>query len=313
MAGTVALGPSFCSTSSLSCYPTIACNLFTGSIPTPSLGFATNINKRRSPSISASSTALSGSDSAGNFWVLVGAIGELLFPPGGAVVDLDGGKCLQSGGIGVALMSLTATAKVKMSPAVAVLAVNPTFLSGLLAWFAAQSTKVVLNFCLEKKWDLRMLFGCGGMPSSHAALCTALTTSVGLCHGMADSLFAVCLGFSLIVMYDAIGVRRHAGLQAQVFVIIFLSKIITIPSHWAFGYACSWILTYYAAEQLFDWKFYLLVWWQRFLFFLGFSDGLVCFCLSVECHSYQIDVDQLIANPKSIPCGLLYSKIAVQE
>ncbi|PKI76689.1 hypothetical protein CRG98_002998 [Punica granatum] len=58
------------------------------------------------------------------------------------------------------------------------------------------------------------------MPSSHSALCTALTTSVGLCHGIADSLFAVCLGFSLIVMYDAIGVRRHAGLQAQVLNVI---------------------------------------------------------------------------------------------
>ncbi|OMO64278.1 Recoverin [Corchorus capsularis] len=54
------------------------------------------------------------------------------------------------------------------------------------------------------------------MPSSHSALCTALTTSVAICHGIADSLFPVCLGFSLIVMYDAIGVRRHAGMQAAV-------------------------------------------------------------------------------------------------
>ncbi|CAN1793930.1 Uncharacterized membrane protein YuiD [Linum perenne] len=56
------------------------------------------------------------------------------------------------------------------------------------------------------------------MPSSHSALCTALTTSVAFCHGVADSLFPVCLGFSLIVMYDAIGVRRHAGMQAEVIV-----------------------------------------------------------------------------------------------
>ena len=54
------------------------------------------------------------------------------------------------------------------------------------------------------------------MPSSHSALCTALTTSVVLCHGIADSLFPVCLGFSRIVMYDAIGVRRHARMQAEV-------------------------------------------------------------------------------------------------
>lgn len=216
--GTVALGPpSMCCSSSLSCHPTIARHVFTRSSPTPSLGLAKNIKKGRSPSISASSTATSRPNSTGSFWVLVGVIRELLFPRGGAIADLDGVKCLQNGGIGVALLSLTATAKMKISPAVAVLAVNPTFLSGLLAWFTAQSAKVVLNFCLEKKLDLRVFFGCGGMPSSHSALCTALTTSVGLCHGMADSLFAVCLGFSLIVMYDAIGVRRHAGLQAQVF------------------------------------------------------------------------------------------------
>lgn len=123
---------------------------------------------------------------------------------------------LQNSGIGLALLSVTTNAKVKISPFVAQLAVNPTFVSGLLAWFMAQSIKVVLNFFVERKWDLRILYASGGMPSSHSALCTALTTSVALCHGVADSLFPVCLGFSLIVMYDAIGVRRHAGMQAEV-------------------------------------------------------------------------------------------------
>jgi hypothetical protein len=61
-----------------------------------------------------------------------------------------------------------------------------------------------------------MLLGSGGMPSSHSALCVGLTTSVALCHGVSDCLFPVCLGFTLIVMYDAAGVRRHAGRQAEV-------------------------------------------------------------------------------------------------
>ncbi|KAK7338061.1 hypothetical protein VNO77_18658 [Canavalia gladiata] len=126
------------------------------------------------------------------------------------------GFYLQNGGLGVALLSVTANAKVRISPFMATLAANPTFVSGLLAWVIAQSIKVFLNFFVERKWDLRLLFASGGMPSSHSALCTALTTSVAFCHGVADSLFPVCLGFSLIVMYDAIGVRRHAGMQAQV-------------------------------------------------------------------------------------------------
>lgn len=126
------------------------------------------------------------------------------------------GRFLQNGAFGMALLSVTSTAKVKISPFVATLAANPTFVSALFAWAIAQSTKVFLNFWVERTWDLRILISCGGMPSSHSALCTALTTSVAICHGVADSLFPVCLGFSLIVMYDAIGVRRHAGMQAEV-------------------------------------------------------------------------------------------------
>jgi len=133
---------------------------------------------------------------------------------------------LQNGSLGMALLSVTANAKVKISPFVATLASNPTFVSGLFAWFVAQSIKVFLNFFVERKLDLRLLCASGGMPSSHSALCTALTTSVALCHGVADSLFPVSLGFSLIVMYDAIGVRRHAGMQAQVYITISPSPFI---------------------------------------------------------------------------------------
>ncbi|CAL5382263.1 unnamed protein product [Camellia sinensis] len=133
---------------------------------------------------------------------------------------------LQNGGFGVALLSVTSTARVRISPFVATLASNPTFVSGLFALVIAQSTKVILNFFVERKWDLRIMFASGGMPSSHSALCTALTTSVAICHGVADSLFPVCLGFSLIVMYDAIGVRRHAGMQAEKGELVVLNMIV---------------------------------------------------------------------------------------
>ncbi|CAL9049750.1 uncharacterized protein LOC135586250 isoform X1 [Musa acuminata AAA Group] len=132
----------------------------------------------------------------------------------------DGYLCC--GSIGTLLMSTTAAvSKARVSPFLWTLAGNPTFVSGLVAWSLAQTIKMFLNFFVERRWDLGMLFSCGGMPSSHSALCTALTASVALCHGVSDSLFPVCLGFSLIVMYDAIGVRRHAGMQAEV-----LNKII---------------------------------------------------------------------------------------
>ncbi|KAJ3695102.1 hypothetical protein LUZ60_000479 [Juncus effusus] len=128
-------------------------------------------------------------------------------------------KC-HAGGISTILMSTTA-AFVSKSPLLQRLAANPTFMSGLIAWAVAQTIKVFLNFFVERKWDWGILFSSGGMPSSHSALCTALSASVAFCHGVSDALFPVCLGFSLIVMYDAIGVRRHAGMQAEV-----LNKIV---------------------------------------------------------------------------------------
>ncbi|KVH91058.1 Acid phosphatase/vanadium-dependent haloperoxidase-related protein [Cynara cardunculus var. scolymus] len=102
------------------------------------------------------------------------------------VSDPDGLSCnyLQNGGIGMVLLSVTSTAKVRFSPFVATLAANPTFASGFFAWLMAQSLKVFLHFCFEKKLDLRIMCASGGMPSSHSALCTALTTSVAICHGV---------------------------------------------------------------------------------------------------------------------------------
>lgn len=142
-------------------------------------------------------------------------------------------------------MSVTATAKVKISPFMATLAANPTFVSAMCAWAAAQSMKVFLNFCVERKWDFKIMFSCGGMPSSHSALCTALTTSVAICHGVADSLFPVCLGFSLIVMYDAIGVRRHAGMQAQVTV-----SVLSVSLFLLIIMSCGIVLIYLEGKMI---------------------------------------------------------------
>ncbi|KAM0840861.1 hypothetical protein ACQ4PT_059352 [Festuca glaucescens] len=142
---------------------------------------------------------------------------------GGELPDLLSAGGAGGAGIGTLLMSTTAAAvtKARESPYLLALAANPTFVSGMLAFAVAQAAKVVLTSVVERRWSPRMLCSSGGMPSSHSALCTALTASVALCHGVGDALFPVCLGFSLIVMYDATGVRRHAGMQAEV-----LNKIV---------------------------------------------------------------------------------------
>ena len=65
-------------------------------------------------------------------------------------------------------------------------------------------------------WNLRRFVETGGMPSSHAAGVAALATSVGIESGFGSLLFGVTLYFSLIVMYDAAGLRRAAGRQAEI-------------------------------------------------------------------------------------------------
>ncbi|KAK5838914.1 hypothetical protein PVK06_007660 [Gossypium arboreum] len=68
----------------------------------------------------------------------------------------------------------------------------------------------------EKQWDLKQLVGSGGMPSSHSSTVTALATAIGFQEGFGGALFATALILACIVMYDATGVRLHAGRQAEV-------------------------------------------------------------------------------------------------
>lgn len=98
---------------------------------------------------------------------------------------------------------------------------NQVLQVSVLAWFVAQFLKVIIVLIKEKRIDWERFFGSGGMPSSHSAFVMALATSVGKKHGFDSTIFAVSLVFAFIVMYDAAGVRRAAGKQAEV-----LNKII---------------------------------------------------------------------------------------
>ncbi len=79
-----------------------------------------------------------------------------------------------------------------------------------------QGYKGFSDFARTRHWNLRRFVETGGMPSSHAASVSSLTTMVALRDGFGSSLFAVTLFFSLIVMYDAAGLRRAAGRHAVV-------------------------------------------------------------------------------------------------
>ena len=94
----------------------------------------------------------------------------------------------------------------------------------VLTWFCIQTFKVIWDLVTTKKFNFKRILGAGGMPSSHTAVVVSLTTLIGKEHGFDSSVFAACLIFSFIVMYDAAGVRRAAGKQARL-----LNKIVDTP------------------------------------------------------------------------------------
>ena len=83
-------------------------------------------------------------------------------------------------------------------------------------WCTVQILKFILDLISQKKANFKRLYGSGGMPSSHSALVMSITTVAGLVEGFDSIAFAACFVFSMIVMYDAAGVRRAAGKQARV-------------------------------------------------------------------------------------------------
>ena len=92
---------------------------------------------------------------------------------------------------------------------------NPTFVAWFLACVIAQATKILLGSIRQRRFDFRWLLGTGGMPSTHAAGVTALSTAVGIRVGFDSPLFAATLVFTVITLFDAQGVRRWSGRQAQ--------------------------------------------------------------------------------------------------
>ncbi|MDA8228181.1 MAG: divergent PAP2 family protein [Desulfitobacterium hafniense] len=93
---------------------------------------------------------------------------------------------------------------------------NEILFSAVTAWAVAQVLKVIVNFLLHRKFDVDLLLSSGSFPSSHSATVSALALGIGKHYGWDSPIFAVAAVFAMIVMYDAAGVRRAAGKQAEV-------------------------------------------------------------------------------------------------
>lgn len=85
---------------------------------------------------------------------------------------------------------------------------------GILAAFFGQIIKFILFTAQTKKINFKIFTTTGGMPSTHSAAVIALSTIVGILEGFDSIVFAMSLGFSFVIMYDAAGLRRAAGKTA---------------------------------------------------------------------------------------------------
>jgi len=91
---------------------------------------------------------------------------------------------------------------------------NQLIVCGLTGWAVAQVLKTIIHALLTRQFDIRRIFGDGGMPSGHSATVTAMATCAAIQYGLGSFEFAVTVMLAIIVMHDAMSVRLETGKQA---------------------------------------------------------------------------------------------------
>lgn len=92
---------------------------------------------------------------------------------------------------------------------------NTVFLAAVIGWLSAQILKTLIHMFFAREFVAERLVGSGGMPSSHSATVCSLATAACFEYGAGSFEFAISLILAIIVMYDAMGVRRETGIQAK--------------------------------------------------------------------------------------------------
>ncbi|MCR5356972.1 MAG: divergent PAP2 family protein [Lachnospiraceae bacterium] len=110
---------------------------------------------------------------------------------------------------------------------------NRMLISAVLGWAIAQVVKTVIDLALNKKINFERLVGSGGMPSCHSATVCALCVAAGFEQGLDSAAFAISTILAIIVMYDARGVRRETGNQAEI--INQMMDFFRLPENGEFG------------------------------------------------------------------------------
>ena len=103
---------------------------------------------------------------------------------------------------------------------------NPILMSAVIGWLIAQVLKTIIHLIMTRQFVAERLVGSGGIPSCHSSTVCALTTATGMIYGVSGYEFAIACILAIVVMYDAMGVRRAAGNQAKI-----LNEMIDMFSH----------------------------------------------------------------------------------
>lgn len=92
---------------------------------------------------------------------------------------------------------------------------NTVFVAAAAGWLVAQFLKTLIHMLFTREFCAERLVGSGGMPSSHSSTVCSLATAACFEYGAGSFEFAISLIVAIIVMYDAMGVRRETGIQAK--------------------------------------------------------------------------------------------------
>lgn len=93
---------------------------------------------------------------------------------------------------------------------------NYVLISAVFGWMLAQLLKIPTHVITARKFNIKMMFSNGGMPSSHSATVLALATACIIQEGIGSPYFAIAAVLAMIVMNDAFGVRYETGEQAKI-------------------------------------------------------------------------------------------------
>lgn len=93
---------------------------------------------------------------------------------------------------------------------------SPYIIAPAVGWVVAQSAKYIIQSIRGRNFQsLRQLYLSGSMPSAHSATAVALLVVIAAIDGIDSAVFGVAFLLAVVVMYDAMMVRRSSGEQGQ--------------------------------------------------------------------------------------------------